>query len=114
VPIYGMAQATGNDTCPGKKNPHAQTVKKLAKAKAASGDYEYLTLNRSWNRSTGVIVSSNLRPDVIGVRCDGRVDAWEIRSEGDTEKDLRLRLSTGLGTLPDKVRGMTDVKEAVC
>ena len=113
VPIYGTGQPTGTATCPGAANMHAQASETLAKKMAATGDYEYLTLNRRWSTATGA--SPDIRPpDVIGVRCDGRVDAWEVLSKGDTVRNLKMRVDAGMATLPTANQGMTDVVNPVC
>jgi ferric iron reductase protein FhuF len=44
-------------------------------------------------------------PDVIGVRHDGRVDAFEVQSKSDEKEDLEKRLEEGMETLPEERRG---------
>jgi RHS repeat-associated protein len=105
VPIYGEGQQTGTINCPNEVNKHRQTSINLARTAAATGNYEYLTLNRRWSTSTGGVSSDTRRPDVIGVRCDGRVDAWEAISTHDTFAELAARLTAGMATLPAANRG---------
>ena len=51
--------------------------------------------------------TSNRIPDIIGVRHDGEVDAYEVQSQSDKYEDLRKRLEEGMETLPEKHRGKT-------
>jgi hypothetical protein len=114
VPIYGTGQATAAaGTCPNGVNRHAQASLNIARMAAATGDYEYLTLNRAWSTSTGA-TSDARRPDVIGVRCDGRVYAWEVISVTDDPAVLRARVNAGMATLPLANQGMTFVVPATC
>ena len=113
VPIYGRGQETGKDKCPGGVNKHRQESKKIAREAAASGEYEYLTMDRAWSTSTGVSTDTR-RPDVIGVRCNGKVDAWEVMSKGDTASKLQDRVDDGMKTLPVANRGETFVVKMKC
>jgi hypothetical protein len=93
--ILGKAQAT-------KTPGHVLQIAKQVQRMAQSGEYEYITLNRSWKVSTGLKgAAGDLRPDIIGVRWDGVVDAFEVMSMSDDEADLLLRLNDGLRTLPN-------------
>ncbi len=105
VPIYGKGQRTGSATCPGGVNKHRQASERIARDAAATGDYEYLTVNRAWSTSTGGATADTRRPDVIGVRCDGKVVAWEVISGGDDPADLDVRVRTGYATLPATNKG---------
>jgi RHS repeat-associated protein len=104
VPIYGDGQETGTATCRNGVNQHRQTSINIAKMAAATGDYEYCTMNRAWSTSTG-ISSDTRRPDVICVRCDGTVDAWEAISATDDPFELAARLRSGMESLPVLNRG---------
>jgi hypothetical protein len=83
-----------------------------ALAMAVSGDYEYITIQRSWRTATGRVSESRRIPDIIGVRRDGRVDAYEVKSSTDKEKELSQRLREGMQSLPAKNRGQYEVLEA--
>lgn len=76
---------------------------------ARSGKYEYITQQRSWRTATGRVGTSRKIPDIIGVRHDGKVDAFEIESRSDNEASLRSRLKEGMNTLPEERRGDYDV-----
>ena len=76
---------------------------------AKSGDYEYITLNRSWKVTTGLDDASSLRPDIIGVRRNGLVDAFEVQSQSDAYDALLIRLNKGMQTLPAKNQGSVRV-----
>src|SRR5262249_32672074 len=105
VNIYG--QCSSSSRTPG----HAEAIEALAKKLAESGEYEYVTMQRSWRTATGREGTSSNVPDVIGVRRDGRVDAWEVRSNSQTRGDLLDRLGEGRNTLPPERQGTIDVIE---
>jgi hypothetical protein len=104
VTIYGQAEAASSTTL-----GHAEAMNELANNLAQSGDYEYITLQRSWRTATGREGTSSLIPDVIGVRRDGVVDAWEVLSKTDSEVALRARLQEGMQSLPVARRGTIEV-----
>lgn len=104
--VYGQAEASSSTT-PG----HAEAMNALAERLAATGEYEYVTLQRAWRTATGREGTSGLRPDVIGVRRNGIVDAWEVRSEGQTVEELLEKLRDGRSTLPIERRGTLTVLE---
>jgi len=70
-------------------------------------------MDRAWSTSTGVSTDTR-RPDVIGVRCDGKVNAWEVMSGGDTLRNLQRRVDDGMESLPEANRGDTFVVDSVC
>lgn len=104
VIIYGQAEKSSSTTV-----GHAEAMNKLANKLAQSGDYEYITLQRSWRTATGRVGTSGSIPDVIGVRRDGRVDAWEVQSKTDDPSVLRERLRSGLNSLPIEKQGQIQV-----
>jgi hypothetical protein len=104
IKVYGQAFRSSSTT-PG----HGDAMMDLVARLAPTGDYEYFTLQRSWRTATGRVGSSGDIPDVIGVRRDGKVDAWEVQSATDDPVSLRQRLSKGMNSLPLERRGNTDV-----
>jgi hypothetical protein len=101
--ILGTAQETQT---PGHVLQIAKRVQKMAQ----SGEYEYITLNRSWKVTTGLDqAAGDLRPDIIGVRRNGVVDAFEVMSKRDTQTNLLRRLNEGIRTLPAQNRGAVRV-----
>jgi RHS repeat-associated protein len=103
VAIYGQEVSTS------KTPGHDATILATARALAASGVYHYLTIQRNWRTATGYVGTSRLIPDIIGVRCDGRVDGFEIKSKGDTQEELEAKLNEGLNSLPPERRGTPTV-----
>jgi len=103
VKIYG--QSSSSSTTPG----HDTTMLEYARALAKTGDYEYLTLQRSWRTATGRVGTSRAIPDVIGVQRTGVVDAWEVESLTDNQQALRSRLQTGQSSLPLQRQGTIDI-----
>ncbi len=107
VTIWGQSRSTS--TTPG----HDSTMEAEARRMATSGEYEYVTMQRSWRTATGRVGSSTKVPDVIGVRYNGEVDAVEVRSKTDKYKDLIQRLRKGMKTLPPEHRGEISVIDPV-
>lgn len=105
VVIWG--QTSSASTTPG----HDKTMEAKARDMARSGEYEYITLQRAWRTATGRVGKSRKIPDIIGVRRDGRVDAFEVESKTDKRNDLRQRLRNGMNSLPAKHRGQFDTIE---
>lgn len=62
-----------------------------------SGDYTKVAMNRSLSKITGGEVGSKLRPDVAGVRPDGRIDITEVLSPGQDRVKLEAKYSAALG-----------------
>ncbi|MEZ6056957.1 MAG: polymorphic toxin-type HINT domain-containing protein [Planctomycetaceae bacterium] len=114
VTVYGEGQKTGDADCSNGVNKHRQTSINIATKAAKSGQYEYCTMDRAWSTSTGGVSSCNKRPDVICVKCNGQVDAWEVQSRTDEYEDLEERLQAGMKTLPAPVQGEIDVLEMEC
>jgi hypothetical protein len=103
VPIYGQAESSSTTL------GHSQAIIDHVNVLAQSGEYEYITLQRAWRTATGRVGSSSLRPDVIGVRKNGIVDAWEVQSDTDIYSDLLQRLREGRSSLPPERQGTIGV-----
>lgn len=104
VPIFGSSKSSS------KTYLHAQTIDRLAGEFADKGDVAYIVLgDRSWRTATGRVASSNRRPDLVVVRKDGRVDAYEVLSNHDSVAILEARLKEGQRSLPARHQGDTDV-----
>jgi hypothetical protein len=104
VTVWGQAEAASSTT-PG----HAEAMNNLVNRLAASGEYEYVTIQRSWRTATGRVGDSRSIPDVIGVRRNGVVDAWEVASRTDDPAQLLQRLQQGRQSLPVERRGTVQV-----
>ena len=102
--VWGQAELSSSTT-----KGHAEAIINFVKRLAATGEYEFVTLQRAWRTATGRVATSGRMPDVIAVRKDTRVDAWEVKSDSDKVIELRLRLREGLNTLPPARRGTVDV-----
>jgi len=91
--VYGQAERSSSTT-PG----HAEAMRQIIAEALQRTDrrYAHFTLQRSWRTSTGRVATSNSRPDVIGVRADGKVDAWEVKSNSQTITELEKKLEEGM------------------
>jgi hypothetical protein len=94
VPIYG--QEKGSSTTDG----HAEAMIEEAERMARTGEYEYITLQRSLRTATGRVSKGRRMPDIIGVRRDGRVEQVEVESDSDIEEKLIQRMAESNLTLP--------------
>ena len=102
--VWGQAEHA-TSTTPG----HAEAMNNLVQRLAATGEYELVTLQRSWRTATGRVGTSGSIPDVIGVRRNGVVDAWEVASRTDDPAQLLQRLQQGRQSLPAERRGTIQV-----
>lgn len=86
---------------------HNETMGRIATDGAKSGNYLYFTVQRNLRTSVGRLegLTNDDIPDVIGVRRDGRVDMWEVRSASQTRDELTTKLENIMNTLPAQRRG---------
>jgi hypothetical protein len=70
-----------------------------------TGDYERVYLQRSWKTATGEATASSEIPDVIGIRRDGKVDVFEVRSDSQKQRQLNQKSREALKLLPANRRG---------
>lgn len=76
---------------------HAFASARAALAMVRSGDYSKVALNRTLSKITDGDVASKLRPDVAGVRADGKVDITEVLSPGQDAAELQVKLFCSVG-----------------
>jgi len=103
--LIGTAQEVPGTT-------HAATVMRKAMELAQNGNYSHVTMARNWRTATGRAggdATSNLVPDIIAVRWDGKVVPFEVMSPGDTVNELMGRMRTGMDSLPETFRTDLDV-----
>jgi len=94
-PIIGTGQKTGGDG-------HAQMSEDIAEQMAMSGDYERVGVNVAVKTVTGVPTDPITRPDVTGLRKDGRVDIVEVPSPTDKLPALEAKGRTTLAALGER------------
>ena len=104
VTIHGQAENCSSTT-PG----HGEAMNNQVDRMVQSGDYDSITIQRSWRTATGRESSDRAIPDVIGNRRDGRVDAFEVASKTDDPAALQQRLDSSMNTLPPQRQGTTTV-----
>ncbi|MGA7614918.1 MAG: RHS repeat-associated core domain-containing protein, partial [Thermoanaerobaculia bacterium] len=105
VTVWGQAEHASSKT-PG----HAEAINQTVDEMISSGEYEYITIQRSWRTATGRVGESARIPDIIGVRRTGEVDAIEIMSKTDTELGLQERLQKAMESVPESRRGFISVR----
>jgi hypothetical protein len=96
--IEGTAQKTGT---PG----HQFRAYREAINMAKSGEYSRIRLNRAYSTTDEVQSLSTRRPDILGVRRDGRIDAVEVPSRTDNPAVLFDRNWEVMESLSDLRRG---------
>ena len=99
VTLYGQNKSASRTA------GHDELIEAEALRMAESGEYEYITMQRSWRTATGREVRSRRIPDIIGVRRNGKIDAVEIKSASDQPDALMQRLNEVMNALPDGRRG---------
>lgn len=111
VKIYGQ---TGSSS---ETDGHVEAMVNQVARAAATGDYAYFTYQRSLWTATGRILGqkrTGRRPDIIGVRVDGRIDIWEVRSQTQGEgsalgRELEEQTRSLLNSLPLERQGTAQV-----
>ncbi|WP_167400247.1 RHS repeat-associated core domain-containing protein, partial [Pseudomonas qingdaonensis] len=94
-PIIGTGQKTGGEG-------HAQMSEDIAEQMAMSGNYERVGVNVAVKTVTGVPTDPITRPDVTGLRKDGKVDIVEVPSPTDQSHKLRAKGQNTLQGLGDR------------
>jgi RHS repeat-associated protein len=104
--LYG--QAKSSSTTPGHENAMMNKANEMGR----SGKYLYVLLQRSWRTALDYTYNNPLFrkiPDIIGIRKDGRIEAYEVKSNTDNVDMLRTRLEQSMKELPDEMQGDYDV-----
>jgi hypothetical protein len=102
VRIYGKLDSSS------KTPGHAEAMRNQAIRLAQSGEYSEIHFQHGWGTASGEKGATNkLFPDIIGVKRNGKVDAWEVWSDTDIKNkvDLDGRLDKGRKTLPEERQG---------
>ena len=90
---------------------HMRLQQAFAKEMQASGDYTRVAMNTPLSEFSGLKHSPNIRCDNMGLRVDGRIDLFEIRSPSQTKKKLLEKLEAAMQELPAEMRGDVHVLE---
>jgi hypothetical protein len=94
APIRGNAQVTRKA---GSETTHASTSQRIANQEALRTDAQSVHLNQQIGTITNGQVKSRVRPDVATVRSDGKIDAFEVLSPGQTVQQQTRKLQNALG-----------------
>jgi RHS repeat-associated protein len=98
--ILGKGQKTGGVG-------HARISEEMADQWANTGNYTKIVLNRSVKFLTGVKTDSRNRPDVTGLRKDGKVDFVEVPSPTDKFNELDRKAAETQCSLGDRAGSYT-------
>ncbi len=90
---------------------HAFASARAALAMVKSGDYGTVALNKTLSKITGGEVGSKLRPDVAGVRPDGKIDIIEVLSPGQDRVKLEAKYSAALGDQMGSFKAVEPTKQ---
>lgn len=93
APIHNKGQTSS------KTPTHASTSERIAQEASQDPDVERVHLNQSLQTVTGDPNAPNVRPDVTVVKKDGSIDQIEVRSQGQTYKELQAKLTASRATL---------------
>ncbi len=77
----------------------------MAEEMQADGRYVRVAMNTSLRKFLGSKDVPNIKPDVIGLTKDGKVDMVEILSPSQDETKLEARLKRVMNQLPPEMRG---------
>ena len=92
--VLGKAQKT---LFRGMPSGHAFRSARAAVAMLRSGSYDKIALNSRLSTLTDGAVNSRLRPDVAGLRPDGKIDITEVLSPRQNAAQLQAKYSAALG-----------------
>jgi RHS repeat-associated protein len=104
--LYGQAQSSS------KTPGHKEAIIDQANKMSESGEYLYILIQRSWRTALDHTYNNPLFrkiPDIIGIRKDGRIDAFEVKSNTDKTEVLQNRLKQSMEALPEEMQGEYDV-----
>jgi hypothetical protein len=104
--LYG--QAKSSSTTSGHENAMMNKANEMGK----SGKYLNILLQRSWRTALDRTYNNSLFrkiPDIIGIRIDGRFDAFEVKSNTDRTDVLQNRLKQSIEALPKEMQGEYEV-----
>jgi len=94
ITINGNAQVTRKA---GLETTHASTSSRIANQQALRTDAQSVHLNQQIGTITKGQIKSRVRPDVATVRTDGKIDAFEVLSPGQTVQQQTRKLQNALG-----------------
>ena len=92
--VFGHAQKT---LFKGAPSGHAFRSAREAFSMVQSGKFASVHMNRTLNSITKGDINSKLKPDVAGVRPDGKIDITETLSPGQSAAKLEAKYSAALG-----------------
>jgi hypothetical protein len=104
--LYGQTKSSS------KTPGHENAMMNKAKEMGESGDYLYILLQRSWRTALDITYNHPLFrkiPDIIGIRKNGKIDAFEVKSNTDRTNILHNKLEQSMEALPKEMQGEYDV-----
>jgi hypothetical protein len=89
---------------------HTKLQQLLAEAAAESGEFKRVGQGSvPLSEFSGLKHVPDIEPDVIAIDHAGRIHMWELRSEWQTMKELKRKLSKAMNQLPPEMRGQIRV-----
>jgi RHS repeat-associated protein len=113
--LLGHAQQTMKRGVDGLRTGtgHAMRSLRAAAEMMQSGNYQSVRLNQQLRTVTGGELNSALRPDVVGVRPDGKIDITEVLSPGQDRDVVSEKYRSALGDRLGDIRFETPTK-SIC
>ena len=107
LPMFVQPPHMANKPHKNRTEGHWETIVSLTYGLAQSREYTRLYVNRGIrNEVPGA--KRNRRPDIIAVRADGTIDIFEVPSNSDSTKKLRIRMDEVQGYFGDR-RGISEI-----
>jgi len=107
VRVIGQSKSTSGTT------GHDQMIDKLVEQELTKPGRIVISMQRALRTLTGRTIRSRSIPDVMVVRIDQdnefKIDMYEVQSDGQTERELRLKLDELKKLIPVNMQGETDV-----
>lgn len=85
---------------------------RIAEQLAKTGRYDYITVHQSWVTATGRVSKCQYVPDIIGVRLDGKIDAFHFLHACDDYDKVVGRLQRGMESLTETNWGDINILNA--
>ena len=101
--VWGKVQDVKNQA--ERSTDHAGRMRKLVDDLVTTGNYSDIVLNRNMRNATGLAgTDGNVRPDIVAIRRDGRVDTIEVQSGRQSVTGLMHNLEQAQNFLPPQFR----------
>ncbi len=85
--------------------PHQVAQETIAEMFRESGKYKRVAMGEPLSKFSGQKHVPDIKPDVMGLRHDGKIDMAEVVSPTQTKAQLQAKLENAMNQLPPEQRG---------